>query len=500
MKTLVRLSWLLCAVSLLAACAQATVSPQANPPPLPTGIPQATATQAPSSTPLATATQVATDAPQAATPTPTASAAVPPERIAQAQAIADQFLEGDFAAVEATFDATMASALPADKLKEVRQGLEAQVGAFARQAGARAEKYQQYDVVYVTLEFALAAIDMKIVFDPAGQVAGLFFQPTQSAPPAAYVPPAYVRAETFREQDVTVGGGKWALSGTLTLPLSDGLTPAVVLVHGSGPNDRDETIGPNKPFRDLAWGLASRGIAVLRYEKRTRQHPAQFTADVLATLTLKEETVDDALAAVALLRQTAGIDPARVYVLGHSLGGYAIPRIGLADPQIAGLIVLAGPTRPLEEITLEQVTYIAGLDGTVTADEQASLDALGAQAARVQDPNLSAASPAADLPLGIPANYWLDLRGYDPGEVARGLSQPLLILQGGRDYQVTTVDFEGWKAALASRSDVEFRLYPDLNHLFMVGEGKATPAEYDRAGHVAEPVIADLAQWIEAGR
>jgi hypothetical protein len=294
-----------------------------------------------------------------------------------------------------------------------------------------------------------------------------------------------------------VGSGEWALPGTLTLPVGDGPFPAIVLVHGSGANDRDETVGPNKPFRDLAWGLASRGIAVLRYEKRTKQYAAKFTGEGRAKLTVKEETVDDALAAVALLRQTKEIDPARIYVLGHSLGAYLLPKIGVADPQITGLIGLAGPVRPLEDLILEQYTYVLSLDG-VSAEERAQLDELAAQVARVRDPGLSATTPAVDLPLGIPASYWLDLRGYNPAEVAKGLTQPMLILQGGRDYQVTVVDFEGWQSALASRSSdgTRLKLYPNLNHLFMAGEGKSTPAEYEIAGNVAEEVIVDIADWI----
>src|SRR5262249_23144105 len=146
--------------------------------------------------------------------------------------------------------------------------------------------------------------------------------------------------------------------------------PAVVLVHGSGPNDRDETILGNKPFRDLAGGLASQGIAVLRYEKRTRAHAAKLA---VKTPTLDEEVTDDAVAAGKLLRRTKDVDPKRVFVLGHSLGATMAPRIGERDPDIAGLIVLAGATRPLEDLILEQVSYAFSLRGEPSEEDKAEL-------------------------------------------------------------------------------------------------------------------------------
>ncbi len=266
-------------------------------------------------------------------------------------------------------------------------------------------------------------------------------------------------------------------------------------MQGSGPNDRDESVGPNKPFRDLAWGLASQGVAVLRYEKRTRQYGAKM-AGMQDKITVKEETIEDAILAVDLLRHTDGIDPQRIFVLGHSLGGMLVPRIGVLDPGIAGFISMAGAARSLEDVILDQFTYLANLDGSVTAEEKASLDQVKQQVDRVKDPKLSVETPSTELPLGIPAAYWLDLRGYQPAEVAKELHRPIFVLQGGRDYQVTQADFELWKKALDGEKGIEFKLYQALNHLFIAGEGQSAPEEYQKAGHVAEEVVNDISKWV----
>jgi uncharacterized protein len=176
-----------------------------------------------------------------------------------------------------------------------------------------------------------------------------------------------------------------------------------------------------------------------------------------------------------------------------------LPRIGAADGEIAGLIVLAGLCRPLEDTILDQFTYIYSLSGTLSAEQQQQLDELKKQVAHVKDPGLSLSTPASELPLGVAASYWLDLRGYHPEVVAQGLQQPMLILQAEGDYQVTMEDFQNWKNALNMRSDVQFKSYPGLYHLFMPvdGGGKATPAAYSVPGHVVEEVINDIAQWVK---
>jgi dipeptidyl aminopeptidase/acylaminoacyl peptidase len=270
----------------------------------------------------------------------------------------------------------------------------------------------------------------------------------------------------------------------------------VVLVHGSGPNDRDETIETNKPFKDIAWGLASHGIAVLRYDKRTLVHVNLFTPDVLKNLTLQEETIDDALLAVQLLRSRKEVDPLKIYMLGHSLGAIAAPRIGEQDPSIAGLIIMAAPTRPLEDIYIEQLKYVFGLQASMTDTEKTYLAHEEKKAALVKSPDLTTDTPGSELPMGISGTYWLDIRNYNPATTAATLTIRMLVLQGGRDYQVTPDNLDGWNAALSGKTNATIKLYPDLNHLFISGTGKSTPEEYSLPGHVAEEVIQDIAAWI----
>jgi len=335
----------------------------------------------------------------------------------------------------------------------------------------------------------------KIPISIEGRTAGLRLRP--AADPASYTLPAYADTTAFTEKEVKVGSGDWPLPGTLTLPRRTGRAPAVVLVHGSGPNDRDETVGPNKPFRDLAVGLASRGIAVLRYDKRTKIYASKMA--VLRKATVREEVIDDAVAAVDLLAAEALVDPRRIFMLGHSLGGMLIPRIGQEDTRLAGLIVMAGAVRPLEQSLLDQTRYLAEAGGTVTEEERAAIHEARTISEQVRALKPSDAESGRFI-FGVSACYWLDLRGYDPPTAARALTQPLLVLQGERDYQVTMDDFGMWKKALEGEPNLTFRSYPALNHLFIPGKGKSLPAEYEIAGHVSDEVIRDIAQWIDSNK
>ena len=432
-----------------------------------------------------------TDTTKEATGTTIPPETVPPELADRALELVQLMAEGSFSQVVLSFDETMAAALPAAKLAEVWQALEQQTGGFVEPSGVRMETAGGYRPVIVTGLFGEAKIDIRIVFDDQDRVAGLFFKPSETA----YVSPSYVDPAAFTESEIAVENGEIRLPATLSVPLGGGPFPAVVLVHGSGPNDRDETFGPNKPFRDLAQGLATAGIVVLRYDKRTFVYGQEADFSVP---TVKEETVDDALAAFALLRGVQDVDLSRTFILGHSLGGMLMPRIAVEAPQAAGFVLLAAVARPLEDLILAQNRYLLSLDPGRNSDSEAEsgLAELEKQVQKVKDPGLAADTPAVELPLGIPAAYWLDLRGYEPATAAKAIDQPLLVAQGGRDYQVTEQDFEMWRDALSDRADVTFAFYPELNHLFVEGEGVSRPSEYLVEGHVAEGVVEDISAFV----
>jgi|CXWL01.1.fsa_nt_gi dienelactone hydrolase len=299
------------------------------------------------------------------------------------------------------------------------------------------------------------------------------------------------------EREVTVPGPV-PLPGTLTLPAGKGPFPVVILVHGSGAGDRDLTMGVGaeqvKPYRDMAWGLATRGVSVLRYDKRAKVKPFWYFG---RAFTVKDETIDDAVAALQLARQQPEIDPSRSFFIGHSLGGMLAPRIALADGHVAGVIIMAGATREkLQDALPRQIEYMISLGGADTT-------VLRAQLAQFQ-PFLNAirrVTPADSAKtqnlLGAPASYYLDMNAYDPAVVMKQVTGPVLVLQGMRDYQVTSVGLDDWLKAVGPRKEMTVIRYAALNHLFIAGEGPPNPAEYAKGGHVSEEMIGDVAKWIK---
>lgn len=398
--------------------------------------------------------------------------------------------EGHFAELQQLFIPSLRKLVSADVLRAAWVAELDRNGPFSA-AREPVSEPAGAEVVLVTVPVAFERGELTVLMsvDNDSMLTGLRFAP---GPVTSWTPPSYATPEMFSEQEIVLGEAPLAVPGTLTMPNGDGPHPGVVLLSGGAPFDRDETSGPNKPLKDLAWGLASQGVAVLRFDKATYTHGHAAAGP---GFTMTREYLPHAIAAIHLLQQQKPVDPARVFVLGHSMGGKVAPRVAAAETSVAGLVILAGDAQPMHQAAVRVARHLASLaPGSI---DDATLDTITRQAAVIDSPGLSASTPPEDLLFGYPASYWLDMRAYDPVAAMATIGKPAFILQGGRDYQVTVDDdLARWQAGLAHRTDVTIRVYDADNHLFFPGTGPSTPAEYETPHHVDPDVITDIADWL----
>jgi dienelactone hydrolase len=342
-----------------------------------------------------------------------------------------------------------------------------------------------YQIVDVPVIFKNGSATLRFALNAKGEISGFFITDNATASNSM---------QLANDTEVTFGSAEYPISGSLTLPEGEGPFPAVILVHGSGPSDRNEQIGPNLPFMDLAEQLSAQGVAVLRYDKRTYLYGNQLAQ--LTDITVQDETIDDVVYALDYLQTLDNIDTEHIYIAGHSLGGYLVPRIAAQTPEAAGYILLAASARPMEDLLLEQTEYILSLEKSL---DDASKEKLLKQTQDMID-TIKSLTPnseyTADQLGGTPASYWLDLKNYDPIAEVQGINKSFLVLQGGRDYQVTKTDYDLWQSAFGEYSDVHFRFYDNLNHLFMSGTGKSVPNEYQQKNTVDTVVGKDIANFV----
>ncbi|MDO4453426.1 MAG: alpha/beta hydrolase [Eubacteriales bacterium] len=299
-----------------------------------------------------------------------------------------------------------------------------------------------------------------------------------------------------KEISISIGEGM-ELPGTLTLPDGEGPFPLVVFVHGSGPSDRDETINGNKPFKDLAEGLAEKGIASYRYDKRTYVYQKEAAMDI--GLTVKEETVDDAVSAVKMLKEIPDINPEEIFVAGHSLGGYAVPLIDgeLEEGEAAGYILLAAPVQGLAELMKEQYDFLFEMEASPSDAVKEQKKIIDAELEKLDHLDQYEDN---ELIMGAYVPYWKNLEQYDIEEEAKKIEEPCLILQGEEDYQVTMREFESWKEIFSEKINAQFVSFPGLTHLFMEGKKENGSRDYQNIQHVSPEVISEIAEFVKEER
>jgi dienelactone hydrolase len=329
-------------------------------------------------------------------------------------------------------------------------------------------------------------LNINLTFNSTHQLVQVFLEPNSQGGMGKYKNPVYTDSTSYEEQPVLVQTGQFILPGTLTLPKGKKNFPVLVFVHGSGISNRDEALFVLKPFRDIAIGLAAKGIATLRYDKRNKVYGEAASVPEGKLLTISEETTDDARSAINLALTVPGADPKQVYLIGHSLGGMMTPKITAENPRLAGAIFLSGPARSFLQSIEDQYHHVQM--------NQTTLDGILKDIEIIK--HLDTLQDKSRMLLQKPAAYWADLDTYKQLEVVKTLKQPLFFLQGERDYQVPPSDLELWRAAVKNKKNVTMKTYPKLNHFYTEGTGISSTQEYFNPANVPVYIIDDIAAWV----
>jgi esterase/lipase len=405
----------------------------------------------------------------------------------------DTLTAGKFEAATTFFDPSLQAQVKAEHLQGLWDKLNAQMGKYESAEIIQSKTEGEYFVVVVEGKFEKDTQRFVLAFNQAEKMVGFYLQPKAAA--TAYTLPAYADTANIKQTEVKIKGTKNDLVGMLTTPKTGSNFPVVILVHGSGPGDMDQSVGAVKPFKDIALGLAAKGIASIRYVKRTLVFPQEYTG----AFTVKEEVTNDAVAAINLSKTIPEINKKQIYVFGLSLGGMLAPRIATLAPDIKGIILAAAPARKFTDLIIDQNNYMFGLANDTT---QATKERFNKGLAMIETTRLNKLGNIKpdSLILSLPASYWVDLNTYDQVATAKKLSQRIMIIQGGMDFQVSEADYKIWSTALAKKSNVNLKFYPELNHLLTPQTEKGTADQYKNPANVAETFINDLATWIKAGK
>ena len=307
------------------------------------------------------------------------------------------------------------------------------------------------------------------------------------------------------EERIIIGENtKYPLNGLLTLPAgATGPVPAVVFVHGSGASNMDEKVGRLTPFKDLAQGLARHGIASMRYDKRSFAQGFKILMDKSQEVTVKAETIDDAVLATELLKRDPRIDPESVFIIGHSMGGMLAPRIDAEGGNYAGLIIMAGSPRKLEEIILDQneaaLRSTKGFVNWIVKKQVSKFAAMFDGMYELSD----AEAKKRKMGGGTTLYYFKEMGKHAAPGYLSVCEKPILIMQGEKDFQATAhKDFAAYQQLLAGKENVTFRLYENLSHAFVpsvYADIMKAKQEYHVEQHIGENVIGDIANWIRNG-
>jgi dienelactone hydrolase len=389
-------------------------------------------------------------------------------------------------------DATMKRYMDADRLDMTWNGLIENYDSLQSIHETIITQKDSSTITETKIDFVKKSFLFKLTINNNGELSGMYFLNTK----LKYTPPDYINTLNFIETKIAVPTKNISSEGVLSLPKGKLNVPLVIIVGGSGGTDKDGTVGPNKPYNDIAWALAAQGVAVYRYDKRTANPENLKGIKNPNDFLLYQEYVEDVKNIVDLFSEDKRINPKQIFVAGHSQGGFMLPYFVKVCPKIKGVISLAGNYANVVDLMAYQFEYLKQF-----LPDSASKQAYDVMIKKAEytKRNVSSTQINKDSMIpGLTMPYVKDMMANGPEKLHAVLhKKPALFIQGERDYQVPMREFELWKQAMQKSCCATFISYPKLNHLLMEGEGISKPAEYKKPNNVPEYVANEIAKWVK---
>ena len=400
---------------------------------------------------------------------------------AKSREIASFIVNKDYESIYKEFSRDLKKQLTIERFTEESNSILSSAGKFEKYADIITNENEDYVSAKAFLKYKKKGICINLFLDLSGDIDGIRLD--------------YCTVPTFTknytEQYVAVG--KYSLHGLLTLPKDVEKPPVVILIADSGNIDMDSTIYSNKPFANIAHGLAKKGIATLRFNKRYNQY-SKLASN---SYSIKDDILEDANSAIELMMKDKRIDNNNIFIIGHGLGGSLTPKIAKDNPKVRGIISLAGSPRHYADVIYDQYVCEIGASNLKDNDKLQEINQTEKDVEKIK----SLKKGGVGLILGYSKTYWKSLNNIDIENIVTQIDTPMLFLQGKDDFQIySAVDFSKWKEILKDKKNCSFIEYKGLNHYFIKSNGKdITEAadEYKIKGKVNSDVINDIAKWIE---
>lgn len=410
--------------------------------------------------------------------------------------IIEYFQSGEVEAVYSQFDTSMAKVLSPPRLAPIWKQLSSNYGKFLGYGKQDSASVDDNLITNTDLNFEKAIINFMLSFNKkTHKISGMYITEQEKIQIKDTIPidlPSYIDTNSFKDTKIIIKD-IYDLDGKLSLPNNYSKDIVFILVHGSGPQDMDGSFGKHKFLENLAWGLASKGFGVVRYNKLTLQHGSALVREK-PKMTQDDEYNNSILGAIDFIKKNSQLKDKKIFLIGHSQGASAITSFS-NNKDISGLILLSGSPQKLYDIYTNQLEYIFNLEDGVNKSESKIINEHKSKVDYFNK-NKTRFIPKDSLPLELNYEYLVHLDKFSAIDNLKSSDIPVLIVNGGHDYQVTLRDFELWKKGLENKNNIKFELIENVNHIYGITDKMSVPTDYRIYRPISPELFEDLIKWI----